>query len=232
MRLFLLFLLTINLVSAQTIWIGQKVTFTKTNNSNGSLEANQDNITDLVRLARGNDNVLYNAITQTAAPTNGYNSPLDTEWAEGTTADISTLIFTDFKSAAPTTSSGAVRVKDMVGRNYVLHLMTDDIYIDLKMLAWGTGSQGAGFSYERSSKANLGLSVSDDNPIINIFPNPVSSFIYVEGLIKSQSYRIYTILGTEIQNGIVADNKGIDVKSLKPGMYLLQLKRVYPFMKE
>ena len=232
MRLFLLFLLTINLVSAQTIWTGQKLTFTKTNNSNGGLEANQDNITDLVRLARGNDNVLYNAITQTAAPTNGYNSPLDTEWAEGTTADISTLIFTDFKSAAPTTSSGAVRVKDMVGRNYVLHLMTDDIYIDLKMLAWGTGSQGAGFSYERSSKANLGLSVSDDNPIINIFPNPVSSFIYVEGLIKSQSYRIYTILGTEIQNGIVADNKGIDVKSLKPGMYLLQLKRVYPFMKE
>ncbi|MDG1822724.1 MAG: T9SS type A sorting domain-containing protein [Flavobacteriaceae bacterium] len=232
MRVFYLFLLITNLINAQTIWTGPKVTFTKANNSNGNLEANQDGITDIVRLARSNENVLYNAIIQTAAPTDGYNSPLDTEWAEGTTADINTLTFTDFKSAAPTASSGAVRVKDMVGRNYVLHLITDDIYIDLKMLAWGTRSQGAGFSYERSTEANLGISVSEKNPAINIFPNPVSSIIHVKGLTKSQPYRIYTILGTEIQSGVVANNQEIDVKSLKSGMYLLQLKRAYPFLKK
>ena len=42
-------------------------------------------------------------------------------------------------------SAGSPRVKLMVGKNYVIHLITDDIYIDLKMLSWRSGGNGGGF---------------------------------------------------------------------------------------
>ena len=60
----------------------------------------------------------------------------------------------------------------MVGKNYVVHLITDNIYIDLKMLSWQQGGgNGGGFSYERSTNPNLSVELKN---AVNIFvyPNP------------------------------------------------------------
>ena len=45
-----------------------------------------------------------------------------------------------------------------VGNDMVLHLITDDIYIDIKYLSWTQNGQGGGFSYQRS------------NPVCTVFP--------------------------------------------------------------
>jgi hypothetical protein len=38
----------------------------------------------------------------------------------------------------------------MIGKDAVLHLIADDIYLDIKFLSWTAGG-GGGFSYERST---------------------------------------------------------------------------------
>ena len=130
------------------------------------LESSQDRITDLVWITRGNSNVLFNAKTESSAEISGFISPADTEWAEGTTNDLNNLVFTDFKNAAPKIGT-TPRVKLMVGRNYVLHLITDDVYIDLKMLSWRSGGNGGGgFSYERSTNQNLYIDSNNNSPIL------------------------------------------------------------------
>ena len=55
----------------------------------------------------------------------------------------------------------------MVGKNYVIHLITDDIYIDLKILSWSSGQNGGGgFSYERSTNQNLSIHSNNNTPIL------------------------------------------------------------------
>ena len=83
---------------SQNIWTGEKITFVKDNFDNPLLESSQDRITDLVWITRGNSNVLFNAKTESSAEMSGFISPVDTEWAEGTTNDLNNLVFTDFKN--------------------------------------------------------------------------------------------------------------------------------------
>ena len=231
-KLLLTIILASNFIVAQTTWDGPTMTFTKADNADPTLEANQDRITSNVWLTRGSKNVLFNIVSQTAAPNGGLNSPQDTEWAEGTTADISSLTFTDFKNAAPTGSDGKRKVLQMVGRDYVLHLVTDNVYIDLKMLSWSRRAQGAGFSYQRSTDPNL--SIEDyDKPVLSVYPNPSTSFLRVNGLNAAEPYRLYSILGVEIQSGIVSIDQEIDIDALQTGMYMLQIANTaLPFVKK
>jgi hypothetical protein len=41
--------------------------------------------------------------------------------------------------------------KDVVGKNLVMYLEVDNIYLSVKFLSWDQGKIG-GFSYERSTK--------------------------------------------------------------------------------
>ena len=221
---FSLFLCYTSATIGQTTWTGPKLTFQKQGSDDPLLEANQDRITDLVWLTRGSDNVLFNAKTQTGVTleSQGYGSPEDTEWAAGTTADISTLTFTDFKSAAPKNNLGTPQVKQMAGNDYVLHLITDDVYIDVKILTWQTRSQGAGFSYERSTNQNL----STEDLVaqkVSIFPNPASEYIRVYGLTQDTHYTIYTLLGSKKRTGKVVHGTKIMLQDLNTGVYLFSL---------
>lgn len=133
--------------SGETTWSGATMTFTKADNTDPAMEANQDRITDKVWLTRGNaSGDLYNAVTETASSS---TSPAGTEWAEGTTADISNLTFGTLRNVD--------KPKDLVNRNLVLRLVEENIFIDLKITAWSTGGggsnggSGGGFSYERST---------------------------------------------------------------------------------
>jgi hypothetical protein len=127
---------------------GDRLTFTKENNADPTLEANQDRITENVWLTRGNNQGLYNAATENSY--NDFASPADTEWAFGTTSNISNLTFSSWEDAIDSEP-----IDNMLNENMVVHLITDDIYLDIKFTAWtigqgGGGPGGGGFTYRRS----------------------------------------------------------------------------------
>ncbi|MCA9239446.1 MAG: hypothetical protein KDA37_04570 [Planctomycetales bacterium] len=130
--------------AAQTFWTGPALVFSKPAFADATLEENQDRLTSGVWITRGSTQGLYNA-----AEESGYSnlSPAGTEWAFGSLAsDVETLSFSSWKQwhgSQPLTA---------VGLPAVLHLIADDIYIDIQMLSWGQGDGGGGaFSYRRST---------------------------------------------------------------------------------
>ncbi|MAW16420.1 MAG: hypothetical protein CMC24_01985 [Flavobacteriaceae bacterium] len=55
----------------------------------------------------------------------------------------------------------------------------------------------------------------------------------VIGLDSDESYRIYSILGIEIQSGVISNDTEIDINVLKTGIYMLQLSNfTLPFVKK
>jgi len=140
--------------AAPTIWDGPNVTFTKNGFVDSSDPANQDFLTPNVSLTRGNVEGIYNASAEANYENNGGGSgpsPVGTLWALGTTADIDSLTFDNWFNTVGTTSvvQGPI---NSIGVDMVLHLVTDDIYLDISFLEWGQGSgSGGSFSYTRSS---------------------------------------------------------------------------------
>ena len=130
-------------VSTLTLWEGVPITFSKPNEGDPTNAGNQDRITDNVWITRGNQGVLYNIVTESSA--NNASSPAGTEWAQGTFADIQTLEFTNFRAACP-----GAKPKNVVGIPMVMHLIQDDIYIEITISSWAQGKAG-GFTYTRST---------------------------------------------------------------------------------
>ncbi|MFC5875589.1 Fibronectin type III domain-containing protein [Chryseobacterium arachidis] len=64
------------------------------------------------------------------------------------------------------------------------------------------------------------------NPInqtdILIYPNPVSTVLYVKNISKKASYKIYSASGQLVSNGIILNNK-IDVHALINGVYVIDI---------
>ena len=127
---------------ARTVWTGPTITFTKPDYADWTLPENQDRMTDNVWITRKVTQGIFN-IAQEA----GYSfaSPVDTEWAYGYAADYRDLTF------APWIVWNGQFPPGMVGEEAVVHLITDDIYIDIMFTSWTAFGQGGGFSYERSS---------------------------------------------------------------------------------
>ncbi len=117
------------------------VTFTKANNTDPKLEANQDRITDKVWITRGNKGEIYNIAVEESLTKN--TSPIGTEWAIGTTENLSTLTFNSFRITLNS------EIKDVVDKDLVLHLIEDDLYFDVKFSQWTSGGGGS-FSYTRT----------------------------------------------------------------------------------
>jgi len=128
-----------------TIWTGSKILFSKASGADPNQEANQDRITDNVWITRENNG---GPIINAQSSANNDNGPGDTEWALGTTNEISDLQFTDLRSAL---GGGRMAFRDIVDKDLVLHLITDNIYIDIKFTQWASGRDG-GFAYERSTE--------------------------------------------------------------------------------
>ena len=97
---------------AQTIWNSNTVTFNKV-----ALE-DADPITQHVILTRGENKGIYNSASETECTS---ISPMDTEWAEGTTADWSNLVFESFSNGVGLGNNG---FRAPENTPLVLHLMT------------------------------------------------------------------------------------------------------------
>jgi hypothetical protein len=130
--------------SESTIWNGNTITFTKADGANPEEEANQDRITDNIWITRGNDGgQIFNIKTETSY--NKTDSPVGTKWAVGTLDEIETLTFKKFRAAVEKPNSS------LVGKNLVMYLEEDDIYLSVKFTSWSAQQKG-GFAYERSTK--------------------------------------------------------------------------------
>jgi hypothetical protein len=129
---------------ASEVWTGPKITYSKAPSVNPMQAANQDRITSNVWLTRASSQGLFNAKSEANYVLN--YSPADTEWAVGTTADIGSLTFQQWRAAIDEDPPSSV------GKDMVLHLISDDIFIDIKFLSWGIAPNSGGyFSYERST---------------------------------------------------------------------------------
>ena len=128
------------------VWDGPSIEFTKTGFSDWTLAENQDFITSNVIITRANTQGIFNIAQE--ASYSAFSSPADTEWAFGTTADLGTLSFFDWQ-----TWNGS-NPPAMVGQDAVLHLISEDIFIDIRFTAWGIGTgAGGSFSYIRSTNS-------------------------------------------------------------------------------
>lgn len=126
-----------------TVWTGTNKTFTKSDGANPTEAANQDRLTNNVWITRGNNGgQIYNAAKESGA--NKQNSPIGTKWAIGTLDDIQSLTFKKFRAAVGSP-------KNVPGKNLVLYLEDDDVYLSVKFSSWSSGKKG-GFSYTRSTK--------------------------------------------------------------------------------
>ncbi|MDC0389282.1 BspA family leucine-rich repeat surface protein [Flavobacteriaceae bacterium] len=129
--------------SGSTIWTGATQSFTKSDGADPNLEANQDRLTSNVWITRGNDGgQIYNVAKESTA--NKTNSPVGTTWAIGIIEQRESLTFKKFRAAVG-------KPKDVVGKDLVMYLEDDDIYLSVKFSDWSQKKNG-GFTYERSSK--------------------------------------------------------------------------------
>ncbi|MFP4484933.1 MAG: hypothetical protein ACLFO1_08785 [Spirochaetaceae bacterium] len=128
--------------SPYNIWRGERIVFTKEDGADQTLSENQDRITDNVWITRRNDGGQIFNIQERDEPLAAV-SPIGTRWAIGTTDDIENL---DFKPFRPAVGSP----KEVPGKDVVLHLVEEDIYVDVRFLSWSQEKRG-GFSYERTT---------------------------------------------------------------------------------
>ena len=126
----------------QEVWSGRTLFFEKADFADWTLEGNEDRITDNVWITRQNTRGIFN-IAQESSYTNDL-SPADTEWATGDAVDWASLTFQTWEQWHGSNPPGSV------GVDAVVHLITDDIYIDIRFESWTSGGLGGGFSYYRA----------------------------------------------------------------------------------
>src|SRR5262245_27383493 len=129
---------------AATIWNGPATNFSKAAFADPTQTANQDRMTANVWITRGSSQGIYNAQSEIAYTRDV--SPAGTEWAYGTTAVYNTLTYANWETWHGNNPSSTV------GQNAVLHLIAEDIYIDVTFTSWSmTPASGGAFSYQRST---------------------------------------------------------------------------------
>jgi hypothetical protein len=139
-------------VSAHEVWSGRDFYFEKPPYVNHTLPQNQDRITDAVWITRGNSMGIFNI-----AQESGYSSfvsPMDTEWASGDAADWQSLTFQTWENWNGRFPPG------MVGLNAVVHLISEDIYLDIRFESWTILGAGGGFSYYRAGPGPVSTEAS------------------------------------------------------------------------
>ena len=127
-----------------SLWNGPSITFQKADNANFNLPQNQDILTDNVKITRKTNRGLYNYAAESQSDGYGGISPIDTEWAQGTLADFASLNYQSWAEAFNNSPPSNVN------NTFVVHLITDNIYFELTLLQWTSGS-GGGFSYSRTT---------------------------------------------------------------------------------
>lgn len=140
--------------NAATVWVGPEVTFSKAPFADPTMAVNQDSLTPLVSITRGNTQGLFNAIQESSY---SGGSPAGTLWAfqglngnpdSGVSADnFGSLLFAGWQDSLE--SRVGPNILDRPG---VVHLVSEDVYFDIVFTEWGQGGGAGGFfTYVRTS---------------------------------------------------------------------------------
>ena len=138
--------------SAQTVWSGFDFVFAKPND----LHEVQDQITTNVRIARTVQQGIYNSVTEAGWT---LDSPADTLWATYINNPGETIAATNWSSLDFEPWIDAYGGQGqfpsplparLLGGPAVLHLITDNVYLDIQFTNWTSNAQGGGFSYMRA----------------------------------------------------------------------------------
>ncbi len=144
--------------AAETIYTGDPITFTKQAFGDVSDAANRDIIIPgVVELTRGDSGGLFNFAAEDFYTG---SSPADTEWAFEVGNPLQTVRAGNFAalSFAPWATAVSNNPPARVGEDAVLHIISQDIYVDVTFLSWNRGTRvgglgGGGFSYSRATAA-------------------------------------------------------------------------------
>lgn len=136
---------------AQQVWTGYSLTFQKADFADWTLAQNQDRITDDVWITRANSRGIFNIASEPSYQRSV--SPEGTAWAFGRASEWMNLTFEPWEEAVNNFPPG------MLNQPLAVHLIDEDIYLDLMFTAWTPGGGGGGFSYIRAVPApgTLGL---------------------------------------------------------------------------
>lgn len=143
-----------------TVWSGPSLTFTKTGSDPGDPTdpLNQDRLTENVWLTRGGSDGMFNIAPGHENAYIRFSSPADTQWATSimsantgktiAATNWAQLSFTDWAPAYG--GPGSALRGNITTHNAVVHLLTDDIYLDLTFTQFDSSGN---FSYFRSTPA-------------------------------------------------------------------------------
>ena len=139
---------------AMTVGTGPSIDFVRLPNADPTLAENQDRITDTVWITRGAIQGLFNFARE-----DGYSdsSPAGTQWAFQGLNGNPTEGFSAAEFASLNFSTWTQALEEKVGDNIlfrsgVVHLVDEDVYLDIVFTGWGVATTGGGsFAYTRSS---------------------------------------------------------------------------------
>lgn len=122
----------------------ETVSFSKSDSADPTSASSQDRITDNVWITRGNrGGQIFNAKVEDSSSKSA--SPTGTRWALGVASNKDNL---EFKTLRET-----IKPKQAVGKNLVMHLVEDNIYINVNFTSWsddGQNTDAGGFAYTRT----------------------------------------------------------------------------------
>lgn len=148
---------------AATVWTGPTTAYGQPG-TDPTQPANQDRLTPNVWLTRGSIQGLFNAVNESSYDKITKTRPSDTEWAYGELANHASLTYNTWAAMSGNNPPS------MVGRQAVVHLISEDIYLSIRFTFWG-GSLG-GFAYTRSTPG-----VVSPAPTVTI-TNPVGGAVF------------------------------------------------------
>ena len=145
--------LLVTSAAGQIVLSGLTTSFSKAVGAEPTLRANQDRLNLSVLLTRGSSHGLFNPAAEI-----GYtpSSPADTEWATTINNPGATIAATNYAALDFTSwvsAYGNSVGNTIVGRNAVVHIIPEDLYLDIRFTSW-TASSGGGFAYQRSKTPN------------------------------------------------------------------------------
>ncbi len=136
---------------APSVWTGPTISFSKPSGANHTLPANQDQLTARVALTRANTQGMINILGEASFTS---ASPAGTLWATALNNPGDTIAATNWAALDFTTWTAAYANNisaNILNHNAVVHLLSDDVYLELRFTSFQGGGSGGAFAYQRST---------------------------------------------------------------------------------
>lgn len=159
--------------AAPTFWTGSEIPFFHAADSSTADELTTNHTgldaTNNVWLDRGTRLPLYNAAAEPGW--NGSTSPVNTMWvvASGPLTSATNLTFDTFDNVVGQPGNSPAK---SVGQTYFVHIVSDDIYLQITFTDWGV-SDGGDFGYNRSTPAAVVVPPTPTVSLTNPAPGSV-----------------------------------------------------------